>query len=417
MLIGGIIGRQSFVLVAVAAALIASLTTFSPAHAAGTGNVRGVVMATDGGGPASGVNVCAVHAIEAPMECDTSATDGTYEIAVAPGTVSFVAEDPDPYGVWVVNKYQGGKTFAVTAGSTRQVDFSMIRGARISGDLKAPGGSTPGRNWLHVRAFPVDSNGVTAVNTNYLSGTNDDGYYQVSKLAPGTYKLLVEDGDPQTNRFATHWYPHATVASKATAITVTAGQWQTSRDMTLDVPGALKMDLLRAGKPTRGYADVIDMDGRVVRNLHADSGDMVAYGLPAANYRVRVGSLLVSYSTMYSYKLASYISVGAGRLTTRTFSLNYPTITATSAPTLKIYPYAVYVRPPTWKVPATYVEYQWYRDGVRILASKWDNHQVRKIDIGHRIQACVVGYRYGYENGRSCSPVTIPKAYKGYTYK
>lgn len=389
-------------MVASSAALI-GIVGVIPA-AASTTQVSGVVTAADGSGTLAGMEVCASRP-GSTVPCVLTGTDGTYSFALSPGSYTFRARDPYRYGQWVEQQFQDGAAIAIGT-TARHIDFSLVRGARITGYLRTPAGGIPGNNALQVTAYPVNASGVTSKTLLTFSNTNSSGYFDVARLPAGTYKLFVDDGNYGNEPYARQWYPAASAASAGTAITVSTGQIAANRNMTLSPPSTLTIKLLHDGKPTPGQIEVYDADTRLVGYGTQVTPDVATLtGLRAGAYKVRaLAGNAYPFAKWYTYKRAKTISIGAGQAAVRSFNLNYPTITALTPPKLTRYGQTLDASHPVWNVkvdPAYDLEW-WRSDGVRVYPPL-RLYRFTKSDIGKRIRYCEIAYRSGYARGYSCS--------------
>lgn len=399
--------RARFALVA-AMATLESLAVL-PAQAASTPQVSGVVTGADGSDPIAGIKVCA----EIPNgddQCTTSGADGSYFIKLKVAPVRYHAYQEYLYGDWVEQTYKNGQIFHIKSTTVHHVNFALQRGATISGHLYGPDGGNPNDTYLNVEAYTVDANGTTHGYANLLSNTNDDGYFQISKMPAGTYMLLVKDNDTPQN-YGQQWYPDASMASAGTPITVTTGEHVTGKDMTLSTPGSLSIQTLYGTHSAQGQIEVRDADGREIDFKNTDSHGRVTFPvLRPGNYKIRTLAWGAwDYSEWYSHKrsaaTANTIAVTSGETTSQQMTLHYVTLTANSRPRLHVHGNELELANTTWNVRPNpiYSEYSWYRDGKRLSGHPFNWYITKKADVGHHIKACVIANRSGYAPGRTCS--------------
>ena len=198
--------------------------------------------------------------------------------------------------------------------------------------------------------------------------------------------------------YAQQWYPNSATASGGTAITVTTGQHVEDRDVTLTVPGSIKVSMLSpTGSPTPGDIALYDAGGRLVSNV--DPGSTASFpALHPGTYKVRGEPLIaLGYSEWYSWKrsfaTANSITVTSGSTADRTLTLHYPTMTATTRPTVSVKGNLVATTHAKWKVKPHYVRYEWWRDGRRVEYEGFDFRITHKGDVGHRFKVCQIADR------------------------
>lgn len=381
----------------------------APAEGATRVVVTGTVTSTASGNPGlAGIEVCAVRYSEAGAYqntyCAVTRADGRYTVKLEPGRYSFTALERYLYGSWAPQEFAGGKIIRV--GSSRDINFQLAPGAKITGYLRTPTGGSPGGNVLSVSAFAVGSRGKTARISESFSNVTEGGYFEISKLPAGRYAVQITDGD---SVFAAQWYPSNAVASTSTVLSVAVGQHSTGHDMTLTVGSILELALKGPkGKPEEGYVDLYDASGSNISGDYPSAQGVVRFtGLFPGQYRVRATSFAANFTRWYSGKksfaTANPIVVGPRSTTTRTFQLRYPTLKAKKRATVRIDANSLIAKPPKWKKKAYLVRIDWYRDGKRLSGRHGDHILTRKSDVGHRIKACFIGRRDGYAIGRSCS--------------
>lgn len=403
-----VLARLLAVTMSVAATFVAVQV---PASAAAWVTVDGIVRSGETDRPGlGGIRVCADGESTSGKQvnrCATSSSDGRYRFTAPPGAYVFSARQPDLYGAWVSQSYDGGRP--TTVRSSRTIDFQLARGARISGFLRLPDGSTPGpSNALVVSAYRAHSDGSAGGPLGLFSNTNDDGYFQISKLPAGRYSIQVEDNG-RGPKHARQWFPSAATAKGGTALTVAAGQELAGRNMTLQPGSTLRFTIKNArGQVTGGDVRLHDEDGRAVAGAETRPNGVVAFsGLAPGAYRARGASSDARYWEWFSNKSslarADPITVRSGTSVARVFTVDFPTLKASKRPTVKIDLNTVVSKPPRWKKKVRTHDILWYRDGRLTNAPGFDWYLVRKADVGHRIKACYVVRPTGYGESRSCS--------------
>ncbi|WP_456696594.1 hypothetical protein [Aeromicrobium sp. P5_D10] len=412
------LGPRTSVMTRLLAASAGLAATFAlvqaPAQASSRVTVSGIVTSPEAGHPGlDGIRVCAKRYAKSGKYvndyCRSTTSSGRYSLSLPVATYRFTAEQTHLYGDWVAQSYNSGKAYKV--GSAKSVNFQMVRGARISGTLQAPGGTAPGENFLSVRAYPVWSNGKVSTSSSWFSNVGPSGEFKVSKLPAGRYALHAEDNGHEP-RLARQWFPNAATATTSTYLTVTSGQQLSQKDMTLSPGSTLRLTIKNPrGKATGGTATIYDTDARPIGSPYLTSGGTVTFtGLHPGQYRARGSSNDVGYVEWFSKKksfaTANPIAVGAGTTHARSFTIHYPTLKATKRPKVRIDLNTVVAKPPTWNKKARTYDIIWYRDGKRTPAPGYDWYSTRRPDVGHRIKACFIARRTGYAEGRSCSKYT-----------
>lgn len=415
-------GAPISVLLIVIAITLGALAA-GPAQAATSPYAHGTVTAADGSGPIAGITVCATHRNTSGdyggERCTETAADGTYRIDVTASLYSFTAEQRYLYGDWLPQDYNARKAYSFGATTSRTFNFSLVRGAKISGYLKAPGGGGPGHDVMAVEAYRVDSTGVTRGYANVFSNVGTSGYFEVSKIPPGRYRLKISDNSG-TYAWAEQWYPASGTASGGTLFTVTAGQRITGQDAQLTVPGSITIQLLKpTGSSVGGWIDFYDTDGRLLYNAESNyTSRQTIHGLFPGTYKVRASPLNVAgYREWFTWKrtfaTANPITVKAEATTTKTMTFHYGTLKATSRPKIHFETYELTASKGTWTPSASSYRYDWLRDGTIVrkqTAAYWYNPT--RADVGHRIKVCVTASRTAWASGRSCSdPSRVIKTY------
>lgn len=168
---------------------------FAPVRA---GRINGTVRAASNGVPLSGMTVQAYNVLGALVAETTTATTGTYSLAVAPGQYRVLAFDAR---LEYATAYAGGAssfdtTFPVTVNADAAVtaDLAMQRGIRVSGEVRSTFGAPIDR----VDVFALDPNG----NRVAAATTGANGAFTIA-LPAGTYTFFVSD--PQHRYAARHF--------------------------------------------------------------------------------------------------------------------------------------------------------------------------------------------------------------------
>ena len=189
------------------------------------GNITGTITRTSDGLPLNGLSVMVVDAVTGAFVTtgSNSGGEGTYTIyglasgsyrlranAGTSGLISQYYLNSDSYGATPV---------MVTAGAnTEGIDFSLPWGNSISGYVTRSSDGQPLSD-LYVYAYNLADNGMLEWNMN--SGTQGNGYYNITGLPAGTYKVVVWGAKTD---YATKYYPNATFYYQALPIILTAGE-------------------------------------------------------------------------------------------------------------------------------------------------------------------------------------------------
>lgn len=380
--------------------LVSSL--LSPAEAATKITLSGVVKAKDGSGPISGIHVCLLGTNRRP--CDTTDGSGRYSVSFPKGTYALTATDEDLDGSWVRQARRGGKKLRLT--KSLVLNWSMVRGATISGRLRAPGGGDPSHGELEVSAFRF-ADGRAGAEEISLSNVGGDGSFFVTKLPPGRIALRVKDNSARPS-FASQWYPNASAASTSKPITVRTAQAVTGTEITLNPSSTLRVRVTSRGEGIESTVKIVDRDGRSLAETYTDARGLVVFGgLHAGSYKLKASPHQVAYTEWFSnhhdVKKANPVKVAGATTTNRTFALHFPTLRATKKPSVKVKDGAVVASGGTWNATPERRLFRWFRDSTWMKSESGRSYDLRKADRGHRVHVCIVAMRVGYADGRSCS--------------
>jgi Ca2+-binding RTX toxin-like protein len=250
------------VLTAFAAALVfVTALTASPAQAA-DGSIEGTVTAPDGEGPLTyqitlwervvptDISNGEWRTVSGGLHTGTSYTFGS----VDPGTyrVHFRIVGEDFASTW----YGGGTReeateVVVTSGATTSgIDISVQHAGRITGkvttaDLPSQMDTLVFKSVQGVWTYVRDWNG---------GQQDDEGNFAVTKLAPGTYRLLVVDED-RPRKYAPVYYGNSLTVEGAEDIVVTAGQATSGRDLELSPGGSIRGHMTQYGQANPATVD------------------------------------------------------------------------------------------------------------------------------------------------------------------
>ncbi len=201
-------GRMTFVTAAEITAVAGQTLTaldFRPLRA---GRFTGVVRNGGTQQALGGVTVAAYDSSAAFVTETTTAPNGTYTLAIAPGTYRLAAFDTrlefaTAYAAGA-SSYEASVPRTVAADEAIIVDFAMSRGVRVTGTVNQQNGAPIDG----VEVFALDASG------NRVAGaTSINGAFTMVVL-PGTYTFTTLDA---RRRFAPRWIPSVTVGSTSPA--------------------------------------------------------------------------------------------------------------------------------------------------------------------------------------------------------
>lgn len=155
--------------------------------AARAGRFTGTVRDANTLQPLGGMTVAAYDATGALVAQTTTAANGTYTLAVAPGQYRVVAFDTR---LDYATSYAGGAPsyeatvpLTIAADATNTADFTMRRGTRVTGYVVDPNGA----GIENAEVFALDASG------NRVAGARTSGGAFTFVVAPGTYNVIAID--------------------------------------------------------------------------------------------------------------------------------------------------------------------------------------------------------------------------------
>jgi hypothetical protein len=227
-----------------------------------------------------------VYALDgAGDEFASSQTDsaGQYTLSGLSPSASYRVEFSPPYGSSLATEfYPSGNTVqaatpvTVTMGQTTpNINETLVQGASISGVVTDAATGYP-LGGTDIRLFDAAGRQV------YTGGgaiTEPDGSYNVTNLAPGSYKVEFVGG----GNLAFQYYNDANTLSAASPVNVSAGQTVTNVDAALSQGGILKGVVTDAasGQPLAN-ASVTILDAK---------NDYIAFGITDSNGDYEVSAL------------------------------------------------------------------------------------------------------------------------------
>lgn len=257
----------------------------------GTGWISGKVSDASTLGPVAGIEVCAVGTSSGSFGCDTTDSQGEYEVAeLATGSykVEFWPPGPDPLNY--VPQYYSGKSswseatavHVVNGAGTSGIDAALAKGGWVEGRV-TDAVSQAGLSEVFACAFPIDEEGFGR-----CAETDSLGDYTIHGLAPDSYEVefFPEDGDHlfQVYEGKSNWFEATPVNVEADAGT-----------------GGVDAELARAGHIVGTVTDaasgagigftlvcLVSSDGEEVEScgFTDGTGHYSFGGLPSGSYRV-----------------------------------------------------------------------------------------------------------------------------------
>ncbi len=276
---------------ATAIAVTAGATASGKDVSLGTGaKIRGSLTGPNGTTPLANITVVAERQSGTTWVWSGSGFSddtGAYTVGgLAAGVyrVEFIHGHGDVYASeWYNDKPDGASanSFTVAAGATvTGIDASLASGARLSGTVRQPNGTTP--------AAGIDVTAFRRSGADWLEETSAttaaDGTYAFAGLKPGTYRLRFMD--TAAGVYATEWHNNAVRRETATDIALAAAANVSGIDATLGNGGAIAGRVLGP--------DLSSPLAYITVQVHAFYGtdwSLVGEVLTGADGRYRVGGL------------------------------------------------------------------------------------------------------------------------------
>ena len=252
----------------------------------------------------------------------TTHADGSYSVSVDPGSYKVRAGyyDSDFVEEYYDNAPSSGTASEIRVEAGRIVsgiDFSLIRGGRISGVVSgAQDGQPIAGMW--VAAYNADTG-------SYETGdsTGSTGVFSITRLPPGSYLVRVDS--EEGIEYAGEYFDNVYDKTLATPLEVAAGASISGIDFTLEAGGKISGNVTGAadGNPLEGlpvYALTCATGDYVGRGESKADGSYVVYGLPTGCYKVRAstyGTDLIDayYSNVSNIEDAAEVNVTAEQIT------------------------------------------------------------------------------------------------------
>jgi hypothetical protein len=400
--------RRLALLAVVLAMVSAWVVVATPASAAGTGRVSGVVTGP-GGVPLQGVEVDIYPQFptsEIVWGAVTGAT-GAYEIPnLAAGDYKLLFAYPNvngPYqGEWYDDAFDETSADVVSVAdgaAVAGIDAELAAGASVAGRFTTLAGVGISEGVVSVDRLAVDGLYPPFYGT---VATDSNGYYLVRGLPPGTYRLSFHD---TTSGLTEFWNDKASFDA-ADNIVLASGQARSGFDAVLGITPPPLPAIVNTEPPKVGY------QGRTAPQvgypLTASRGYWTPGGVVVKDQWLLDGQPIPgATSDVYTPTLAD---VGRTLAVTATASqMGYVSATATSLPTnpvskqvqnvkrplLKGTPQVgsrLTVKPGSWRpIDAVTFRYRWYADGHRIRGARDDQLRLTSALKGTRVFCRVTG--------------------------
>ena len=184
---------------------------------------------------------------------DPSATaetnsQGKYLLPVTstgPYKVRFHVSDGWHFSEWYNNKDKTDPDSVYTTDSktTANIDAVLLKGGRISGNLKYSDGSTPIHGYVVPYVYNSSTKSWSGLSDEYQSGVDAEGNYSLKPLKPGKYKVqFTETGG--ADDYLPFWYNQKQNVTTANVVTVSSGKTTTGINgvITLSFTGTVRRD-------------------------------------------------------------------------------------------------------------------------------------------------------------------------------
>ncbi|MDP6455794.1 MAG: carboxypeptidase regulatory-like domain-containing protein [SAR202 cluster bacterium] len=275
---------------------------------AGGGAIEGSVFKEDGTTPIGGAWVFAsLNTGGAKNGVGRGAgtePDGSYRIDGLPAGDYTVAAHANGYET---QYYDESSTTAsstavtvVTSSTTDEINFTMSKGAGISGKVTQVDGTTPVHN-VPVLAWPVGTGWPPESDPAGGADSQSDGSYTITGLAPGSYWVLALGSDLG---WVMEFWEETDNPASTTAVVVPSGTVVTGVDFTLTAGGSISGRVVRdVGGPPPPSIEVLAFSiasGRVMGSDEINSnGDYQIKGLPSGSYMVVADDEAEQYDTVW----------------------------------------------------------------------------------------------------------------------
>ncbi|HEX7880885.1 MAG TPA: carboxypeptidase regulatory-like domain-containing protein [Candidatus Eisenbacteria bacterium] len=282
----------------------------------GGGSLSGRVTQDAGGAGVSGLIVTAFGIDSDTFSFDRTDEDGYYRVTGIPAdnfvvTAGLAFGDPQSIyvGEYWNNSYSGAlaSLVEVTEGSdTPNINFSLGLGATISGRVTDEASGNGISNAL-VALYE------NTLNISAIELTNEEGFYTVRRLAPGTWKVSANSGDNHLSEF---WNDKPSLDA-ADGVTVTSGSTTPNINFALTngarVTGTVTDQVTLA--PLENLLVIVERssDGLSRVAITDEAGNYEAMALPAGTYTAYVPEIGEWWDNQSSEENATTFSVAQGQ--------------------------------------------------------------------------------------------------------
>ncbi len=216
--------------------------------------------------------------------------------------------------------FEDANAVTVTAGSTTTgIDAQLAEGGSVSGRVTDSTG-TVGIENVDVQIYDMTQYHLTG------TSTDSDGYYTISGLSSGDYKIEFRTNNTPGN-YVGEWYNDKNSFQSANTVSVTVGQTTTGIDALLADGGAVSgrvTDSTGTVGITNVNVQICDLNQNWLNGISTDSsGYYTIYGLPAGNYKIQFTTEWAPgnyagewYNDKNTFENADAVSVTVGQTTT-----------------------------------------------------------------------------------------------------
>jgi hypothetical protein len=182
--------------------------------------------------------------------------------------------------------------------TTTGINATLVAGGTISGSVTVPSGSASDVCVSASSSSGGSGGGASVVN----SAVTTVGSYQVSGLAPGSYRVSFYSCS--SNVLVTQYWQHTTSYPSATLVAVTAGATVTGIDATMSAGGSISGTVtVPSGSAANVcvYAQGAGGSVRVSAGATPTSGTYLLQGIAAGSYRVQFYACTTGVNLMTQY--------------------------------------------------------------------------------------------------------------------